>query len=149
MSIEKYKLGSVSTLLSAELNGLADAALAVAGTAYDNTQGAAGDGSTLCDLELVVAFGAAPAAGSGVSVWLLGVPDGTNYEDGGSAVTPARPTDATFGLRPVTTAQRINMRVGAPWGPFKALLKNDGTGAAFAASGNTLKIRVVSREVTP
>jgi hypothetical protein len=142
---EKYLLGSQSTLLSTELNSLANNALAL-GSAYDNTVGQAGDGYTLCDVELVVTYGTAPTAGTGVTLWLLGTQDGTNYEDGGTSVTPGRLPEAVFPLLAVTTAQRIIRRVWLPWGKFKPLAKNDGTGQAMAASGNTLKVRPVARQ---
>src|SRR4051812_13004672 len=101
---EKYTLGSIATLLSTGLNSLANNSLAVS-SAYDNTQGGGGgDGYTLCDLELVVTFGTNPTANTGVSVWFLAVPDGTNYEDGDASTTPARAPDVVFPLRAVTTA---------------------------------------------
>lgn len=137
---EKYLLGSVTSLLTTGLNSLANNALAVS-AAYDNTQGAAGDGYTLCDLELVVTYGTAPAANTGCSVWFLASQDGTNYEDGDASTTPARNPDVVLPVRAVTTAQRVIRRAWLPWGLSKALLKNDGTGQAMAASGNTLKIR--------
>lgn len=142
---EKYLLGSISTLLSTGLNSLANNSLAIS-SAFDNTQGQTGDGYTLCDVELVVTFGTAPTANTGVSVWFLGAPDGTNYEDGDASTTPGRMPDAVFPLRAVTTAQRIVQRVALPAGLFKALAKNDGTGQSMAASGNTLKIRPVTRQ---
>lgn len=145
MPTEKFLLGSQTTLLSTGLNSLANNSLAVS-SAYDNTQGQTGDGYTLCDLELVVTYGTAPGAGTGVSVWLLGSQDGTNYEDGDASTTPSRPPDFVFPLRAVTTAQRIIRRGLVPWGLMKALLKNDGTGVAMASSGNTLKIRPVTTQ---
>lgn len=142
---EKYVLGSISSLMTTELNSLANNALAAAGSSYSNVQGGGGgDGYTLCDLELVVTFGVAPTANTGVSVWFLARPDGTNFEDGSSSVTPARLPDAVFPLRAVTTAQRVVRRVALPWGVFTALLKNDGSGQAFASSGNTLKVLPVT-----
>lgn len=145
MPVEKYKLGTLTTVLSTGLNSLASNALAIS-AAFDNTQGAAGDGYTLADVELVVTFGTAPAAGTGVAVWLLGEPDGTNCEDGDASTTPGRSADVAFPVRPVTTAQRIVRRITLPAGLLKALLKNDGTGQAFASSANSLKIRPVTRE---
>jgi hypothetical protein len=142
---EKYLLGSQSTLLSTELNSLANNALAL-GSAFDNTAGQAGDGNTLCDVELVVTYGTAPGVSTAVALWLLGTQDGTNYEDGGSSVTPGRLPDQTFPLLAVTTAQRVVRRMWLPWGKFKPLIKNDGTGVAMAASGNTLKVRPVARQ---
>lgn len=140
---EKYLLGTQTSLLTTGLNSLANNALAISG-AFDNTVGQTGDGYTLCDLELVVTYGSAPTANTGVTVWLLGSQDGTNYEDGDASTTPARLPDAVFPLRAVTTAQRIIRRVSLPHGLMKALLLNDGTGQAMAASGNTLKIRPVT-----
>jgi hypothetical protein len=142
---EKYLLGSQTTLLSTELNSLANNGNAI-GSAYDNTQGQTGDGYTLCDLELVTSYGSAPTAGTGVSYWFIGTQDGTNYEDGAGAVTPARMPDCVFPLRNVTGTQRILRRVVMPWGLFKPLVKNDGTGQAMAATGNTVKIRPVSNQ---
>lgn len=146
MAVEKYKLGSIATLLSTELDALANNALNI-GSAYDNVQGGGGgDGYVRCDVELVVTYGSSPTANTGVSVWFLGAPDGTNYEDGGTSVTPGRLPDVVFPVRAVTTAQRISRRVLLPWGLLKPLLKNDGTGQAMAASGNTLKIRPATPE---
>jgi hypothetical protein len=142
---EKYLLGSQTTLLSTELNSLTNNSLAV-GSAFDNTQGQTGDGYTLCDLELVVTYGVAPTASTGCTLWLLGTQDGTNYEDGGSSVTPARLPEAVFPLRAVNTAQRIIRRVWLPWGKWQPQLKNDGTGQTMASSGNTLKVRPVTRQ---
>lgn len=141
--VEKYLLGTQTTLLSTGLDSLANNGLAISAE-FDNTIGAAGDGYTLCDVELVVTYGSAPTAG--VALWFLGTQDGTNYEDGDASVTPAKLPACVFPLRAVTTAQRIIRRVALPWGKLKALLKNDGTGQAMAASGNTLKIRPVTRE---
>jgi hypothetical protein len=142
---EKYLLGSLASLITTGLNSLANNSL-VAGAAFDNTAGAAGDGYLLCDLELVVTYGVAPAANTGCSVWFLGSADGTNYEDGDASTTPARLPDAVFPLRAVTTAQRINRRVLLPAGKLTPLLKNDGTGQAMAASANTLKVRPVTHQ---
>lgn len=142
---EKYLLGTITSLMTTGLNSLANNGL-VAGSVYDNTVGAAGDGYTLCDVELVVTYGTAPGVSTGCTLWFLGSADGTNYEDGSSSVTPGRLPDAVFPLLAVTTAQRINRRVLLPWGKLTPLLKNDGTGVAMAASGNTLKIRPATRQ---
>jgi hypothetical protein len=137
---EKYLIGSVASLLTAEMNSLASAAVAVAGTAFNNTAGGGGgDGCPLADVELLVTFGVAPTANTGVSIWWLRAVDGTNYEDGTAA--PVRQPDVIIGVGAVTTAQRlVRPGVRLPPGSFKALILNNGTGQAFAASGNTLKI---------
>lgn len=144
--VEKLLLGSITSLLTTELNSLANNTNATPSSAYDNTVGQTGDGYTLCDVELVVTYGTNPTAGTCIVVWFLATQDGTNYEDGSSSVTPGRGPDVVFPVRAVTTAQRIIKRTMLPWGIFKALLRNDGTGQTFAASGNTLKIRPVTRE---
>jgi hypothetical protein len=141
---EKYLLGTQTSLMTTGLDSLANNGL-VLGAAFDNTQGQTGDGSTLCDLELVVTYSSAPAAGTGCTLWMLGTQDGTNYEDGGTSVTPARAPFCVFPVRAVTTAQRIIQRAYLPWGLMKPLLKNDGTGQAFS-TGNTLKVRPVTRQ---
>lgn len=144
---EKYVLGSIASLMTTELNSLANNALVAAGSSYNNIQGGGGgDGYTLCDLELVVTYGTNPTANTGITVWFLARPDGTNFEDGSSSVTPVRLPDAVFPLRSVTTAQRIVRRIALPWGVFTPLLKNDGTGQTFAASANTLKILPVASQ---
>lgn len=141
---EKFLLGSQTTLLDTGLNSLANNGLAISAT-YNNTQGGgAGDGYTLCDLELVCNYGTAPSVNTACSVWFLATQDGTNFEDGSATVTPARAADVVIPVRAVTGAQRIIRRAWVPWGNFQALLKNDGTGQAMAATGNTLKIRPVT-----
>jgi hypothetical protein len=70
------------------------------------------------EVELVVTYGVAPTANTGVSVWFLRAIDGTNYEDGSSSVTPARLPDVVFPVRAVTTAQRVTRRVMIPPGTF-------------------------------
>jgi hypothetical protein len=143
---EKLLLGSQTTLLSTGLNSLANNSLAIS-SAFDNTQSQTGDGYTLCDVELVTAsIGSAFTAGTGFTLWFLGCQDGTNYEDGDASTTPAKLPACVFPVRAVTGAQRIIRRILLPWGLMKALLKNDGTGQALASSGNTLKIRPVTRQ---
>ena len=142
---EKYLLGTTTTVLSTELNSLANNALVVTATPYNNTAaGGGGDGYTLADIELVATFGTVPAANSALSIWFLTAIDGTNYEDGSASITPGRPPEVVLPVRAVTTAQRSNRRAWLPWGDFSILVKNDGTGQALAASGNTLKIRPVT-----
>jgi hypothetical protein len=143
---EKYAVGAQFTLLSTELNALTNNGLALS-PAFSNLQGGgAGDGYTFCDVELIVTFTGAPTLYTGCSLWFVGSQDGINYEDGNTTTTPARRPDLVFSLRSVTTAQRILIRSWLPWGLVKALLKNDGTNAAMAATGNTLRIRSVARQ---
>ena len=145
MAIEKHRLGAVATVASTSLNALASGSLAL-GNVFDNTQGAAGDGYTLVDIELVVSFAVAPTVPSAIALWLLAAPDGVNYEDGDATNIPARQPDVVLPVRAITAAQRVNIRAALPWGLLKPLMKNDGTGQPTAAAGNTLKIRLATRE---
>lgn len=145
-TVQKYLLsGSVTSLITTGLNSLANNSLAIS-SAFDNTVGQTGDGYTFCDIELVVTYGTNPGANTACSLWFLQSQDGTNYEDGGTSITPARAADVVFPVLVSTSAQRIIRRVLLPWGLTKVLLKNDGTGQAMAASGNTLKIRPVTAQ---
>ena len=145
MAIEKHRLGALTTVASTALNALASTSLAL-GNVFDNTQGAAGDGYTLVDVELVVAFGLAPTVPSAITLWFLAAPDGVNYEDGDATTIPPRQPDLVFPVRAITTVQRVNIRAALPWGLVKPLLRNDGTGQPTAATGNTLKFRLATRE---
>jgi hypothetical protein len=126
--------GSIATLLSTEMNSQANNAL-VLGSAYSSS-----GNYLMAELQIDVTFGSAPTANTGLSVWLLRAIDATNYETGGTSATPTRAPDAVFPLAAVTTQQLITLRVPIPPGTFKPLLKNDGSGQAFPASGSTLKI---------
>jgi hypothetical protein len=131
--------------MTTELNSIANNGLAIS-SAFDNTQAADADGRTTCELELYVTHPTAPTANTGWSIWFLRAIDGTNYEDGGTSLTPARAADLVIGLRNVNSAQRQTRETSMPVGKFKVLTKNDGTGQASASSGNTLKIRPSTRE---
>jgi hypothetical protein len=127
--------GTIQSLLTTELNSLANNSLAI-GSAITLTS----TGYLLGEVELVVTYGTNPTASTGCSIWFLRDIDGTNYEDGGTSLTPARAPDLVIPVLVSTSAQRITRRCLLPPGTFKALLKNDGTGQALAASGNTLKV---------
>lgn len=129
-------------IATASLNSMANNAN-VLGSAISLTSGE--PGYQRCEAELVVTFPSAPTANTAFCCWLLREVDGTNYEDGGTSVTPTRPPDLIFTVRAVTTAQRIIQECDMPpSSAFRALLRNDGTGQAIASSGNTLKIRPVT-----
>lgn len=144
---EKLLLGTSTQLLTTGLNSMANNAL-VLSSAYDNTQGQAGDGAVLAEFELVIAsMGGTPTANTALVLWAIQSLDGTNYEDGDSSTTPAKLPLCTFPIRAVSTAQRITRyRIPLPPGLSKYLLKNDGTGQALASSGNILSIRPYTRQ---
>jgi hypothetical protein len=90
---------------------------------------------TRADCELnVPAWSTTVTANTAVVVWLIRSVDATpNYEDGAAATDPARTPDIVFPLRgAISTAQRVIIpNIELPRGLFKALVKNDGTGAAM------------------
>lgn len=141
MAVQTQISGTLQTLMTTELNSLANNALvvsSVAGASGVITLTSSGYPQALC--ELVVTFGTAPTANTTVNIWFLTDADGTNFEDGSSSVTPTRNPDVIFVVRAVNTAQRIQKLCRLPVGTFKVLALNNGTGQAFAASANTVKI---------
>ena len=141
MPTVKNARGTIKTALSTELNSMSNNTNVLSSAIAFET---ADQGMRFVEGELCVTFGTNPTANTAVSVWLLRELDGTNYEDGGTSVTPTRPPDMIFTVRAVTTAQRIVAVCDLPPGVPKALIRNDGTGQAIASSGNTLKLRPVS-----
>ncbi len=114
----------------------------LASATYDNRIGQAGNGFTLCRIELVATFGGNPTANTGVSVWFLKSADGgTNFENTPTAtIGLGRPPDVVL---PVTTGQtgtRVAVDVLCPAERFRFVAKNDGTGQTLAASGNIIRL---------
>ena len=79
-------------------------------------------------------------------IWLLELLDGSNYEDGGASVDPARQPDIIIPLREVSGAQRARGQCLIEPGTYLALLGNR-AGAALASSGNTIYYRKFSGEI--
>jgi hypothetical protein len=116
----------------------------MAGTnaAFDNTAGLWFWG----DFEAVFTFGVAPTAGAALDLYLMPLgSDGTTYADGAGGATPTTVLahyKLSFPVRAVTTAQRVVVTdVPVPGESFLALLVNNATGQALAATGNTVKMR--------
>ena len=134
---QKWARGTADTVMSTELNSLANNSNAIKASAVSLTT----TSYTLAEAELVVTFGSVPTANTSVSIWFLREIDGTNYEDGSASITPSRNPDLVVPIRATTNAQRIIKQCVLPAGDFKPLVRNEGTGQAFASSGNTLKLR--------
>lgn len=128
---------SIATALDSGLNSLASGSLAIS-TAIDNET----DLYELINLEFILAsVDWSAATGLEIDIWFLTTVDGSNYEDGGTSVTPARPPDVIIPVRQLNGAQRIHVNnIPIPPLEFKILLKN-GSSAAMAASSNYLKYR--------
>lgn len=139
MPTVKNIAGTITTVLSTALNSLANNSN-VLSSAITLT---AGDvGYRFGEWELYIASSAAAMTANTAFVgWIIQALDGTNDEDGGTSVTPARTPDLVFPVRAVSTAQRLTWTSELPTGSFKVLLRNDGTNQAIASSGNTLKVR--------
>jgi hypothetical protein len=141
----QYAIGSSTTLLSTDLNALANNGYSVPSATYDNTIGQAGNGATLCRFELFVTFAANPTANTAVVVWLQRSYDGTNFESApSSSIGAGASLQLSFPVNSGMTATRGVIDTPCPPGNFKASLKNDGTGQAFTASGHTLKVTPVT-----
>lgn len=139
---QKWSRGTADTVMTTEMNSLANNSNAVKAAAIALTT----DGYVLAEVELYVTFASVPTANTGVSVWFLREIDGSNYEDGSASVTPTRIPDVVFGVRTVSTVQRMVKTCILPPGTFKPLIRNEGTGQAFVASGNILKIRPLTMQ---
>lgn len=145
MASVKYEAGAIVSLLTTELNALANSAAAIATTGYDNATNLYLFGY----FELNATFGVAPTAGNTVDLYLVPASDGTNYADntsGASGTTSANYYVGSFPLRAVTTAQKIGLTgpsgsgpIWLPPLPFKAFVVNKG-GQALGATGHTLKM---------
>jgi hypothetical protein len=139
-NIGKWNAPSITTILSTELNSLANNTMSAASAVYDNSSNL----NLYADIEVVLAS-LSPSAGSRVDLYILCAEDGTNY--------PAQ-SDADFRLTgtqllvsiptgiAATAAQRIVVRnVVLP--PSKIEIKLDNqTGVSLNASGNTVKFNI-------
>lgn len=141
MASIKLEAASISTVLSTELNSLANAAAAL-GTEYDNSSNL----YLWATFELNVTFGSSPTAGNTVDLYIIPAPDGTNYDDnttGASGAAPSTSYVGGFPLRAVTSAQKVPLgvvrRIDLPPTKFKVFVVN-GSGQAFPASGSTVKM---------
>jgi len=134
---------SIQTMLSTELNSLANNAGAI-GAEYDNS-------SNLFDeayFRLSVTFGSNPTAGSTIDLFLLAALDGTNYTDytaGASGYAPGPAFLGSFVLQAKTTIHRIDLGTGVN-GPFRIpptkikLFALNKSGVAFPASGSLIQM---------
>lgn len=129
---------ALQSYLSTGLDSLANAAFSASGAEVDNTTGL----FQYINLELVIAAqGVARSAGAVVEVWTEVAVDATpNYPDRAVADLISNFL-RSFQLDAATTARRLTL-TNIPIPPLKLkLYVKNGTGQAFAASGNTLKYR--------
>jgi hypothetical protein len=131
---------AIASVLTTELNSIANAAVSAASSAIDNTSAL----DLYDDLTFTIATqGGARTAGATVSVLMVQALDGSNYDD--VQVTCGQLV-AVFPLDAATTARQVSVRdVPIPPGLFKYFVLNS-TGQAFASSGNILERRPHSIE---
>lgn len=146
MATEKMAaLTSRGTVLTTELNALANNAYSALGTEIDN-------GTNLDRFGMCVAFlptGTAPTVDTTLDLFLVPAADGTNYADGGGAVKPAAAMFVgSFQLRAVATDQRISTPLfPLPPCKFKFSLFNNATGQALDATLNTVTLFTTNRTI--
>lgn len=126
--------GSLTTVLSTELNSLANNANTAASAAYDNSS----NRDLFCDMELVVnTQGSARSTGATVDVFMLARADGANYPSLQESVAELV---ASFPLDAATTSRRAVIRdIPLPPASVQFFARNR-TGQALASSANTVKI---------
>jgi hypothetical protein len=130
--------GALVTEMTTALNGLASAAAAASGTVSND---AALELDRFADAELLVTFGTAPVADLAVALYLRRSINGTDFEDASASRPPANGLVGVFPLAAVTTAQRLIIPgIVLPPTDFQWYVVNN-AGQAFAASGNTLRVR--------
>lgn len=141
MASIKLEAASITTVLSTELNSLANGAAAIS-SAYDNDTNL----YMWATFELNVQFGANPTIYTTVDLYIIPAPDGTNYDDattGASGTAPSTCYVGGFPLRVTTSAQKVPLgvvrRVDLPPTKFKVFVLN-GSGQSFPSSGSTVKM---------
>ena len=137
---------SIVSYLTTELNSLADDGNKL-GAAINFT--AAGvDRKQYMDIEIYLAsVDLSAQTNPAINIWLLCRTDGTNYEDGGDSIDPARAPDAVIALRTVNEAQRVFARLLMTTPDYGKLLIENVSGAAFVSSGNTVKYYTYGEEI--
>lgn len=129
---------SRGTVLTTQLNTLANAAFSAAGPAYDNT-------ANLDEwfwFEFLTGGAITPTAGANVQIFCVLSPGGTNYGDAPSANNAG--FEALVCTLPLTTAAGTQRAVSLkpiqlPPCLMKFVLKNN-AGVALSATGNTLTL---------
>lgn len=134
--------GTLTTILSTEMNSLATASYSSLGGAITNAQATANlNGYMYWDILLnLAAYTGTPAASSSVNLWFIPAVDGTNYDNSGTTISIAPNVIIPVDALASGPYQRSILGVLAPVGIVKPICYQN-TGLTFAASGNTIKIR--------
>lgn len=148
MATVTWLLGADSTVMSTELNSLANLSQAIASSAYDNSAQL----YLFADVELdLAALSYSPSAGAVVELYLIRelLTAGSGFEDGNASIAPpAANLVGVFNIRPSAAAQtHILRQIPIPPSQYKWLVINK-MGLAFAASGNLLRQKPYTYQTT-
>ena len=131
--------------LTTELNTLANAANKLG--AAINFAAAGTDRKLYMDIEIYLAsVDLSGQTNPAIYLWLLARSDGTNYEDGGDSLDPARQPDAIIPVIKSSAAHRIFAQRILTTPDYGKILIENRTGAALADTGNTLNYMIYSEE---
>ena len=137
---------SIVTYFTTDLDALANAGNKL-GAAIDFAASGT-DRKMYLDVEVYLAsVDLSAQSNPAINIWLLARTDGTNFEDGSDSVDPARMPDKVAALREVNGAQRVFARFLLTTPDQGKLLIENKTGAALAATGNTVKYMNYSEEI--
>lgn len=138
--------GTLTTLLSTELNSLASGGFSSLGAANNNVFATANfNGYFLADLMLNLAgYTGTPSVGAYFGVYFIQAIDGTGYDTSGSTISVGPNVMIPVDALASGPYQRTISNIWVPCGEFKTMGQSVGMGIATAASGNTIKIRPVS-----
>lgn len=145
MATEKQSaLTSRGTVLTTELNALANGAYTAAGAEYDNSAQLDVWGIAI----LSGTFAVAPTLNSPLHLYALAALDGTNYQDGSASLRPPDDTYlGTFQLYNNASLQKVLTR------PFRLkpvklkFMGFNGSGQAMTASGHTITLYSFNRTI--
>lgn len=133
----KWQADAISTLLTTELNALANNTGSALGTAYPNDVNLNFYG----DFELFInTFGGNATADSTVDLYIIPATDGTNYNDGSATINPVNFYRGSWSLRAAAVFRLTIQGVLLPPVPFKLCVFNNATGQAFPATGSTVRM---------
>ncbi len=109
------------------------------GTEYDNSTSA--NRNMYADFVAELTFNTAPSAGDYVALYLLGAPDGSNYEYGSDTMDPAETSWVGNFIVRTTTANHycVLKHILLPATKFKCLVMNEG-GSRFSGTAADLRL---------
>jgi hypothetical protein len=134
---------ALESYLTTELNTLADNANKLG----DPINFAGSDRKIYMDIEVYLPIiDLSGQTNPAINLWMLARTDGTNYEDGGDSLNPARAPDAIIPIIESNAAHRGFARHILTTPDYGKILFENQTGAALATTGNTVKYYLYSEQ---